>query len=182
MSSDDLVALKSAKAQLEVGLIYLKRRHAELERQLVLVQSQGGRGRIHPDALLQLQRTVHDHAIQIERKALEIAEIDSKIEAAQLQSTRSGLGYLQAEHGEVTTEIADVRATILAALRELAEPLRHYEELVAKKNSLTHEIFTRTGRDQSYANYIEGALLRQSEYVGDLRYAVETLRRQRVVA
>jgi len=182
MSSDDLVALKSAKAQLEVGLIYLKRRHAELERQLALAQSQGGRARIHPDALLQLQRTVHDHAIQIERKTLEIQEIDNKIAAAQIQSERSGLGYLQAQHDEVTAEIAEIRDHILAALRELAEPLRRYEELVAKKNALAREIFTRTGRDQSYTNYIEGALLRQSEYVDDLRFAIECLRRQRVVA
>src|SRR5579883_3322174 len=103
MSSDDLVALKSAKAQLEVGLIYLKRRHAELERQLALVQSQGGRARIHPDALLQL-----------ERKTLEIQEIDNKIAAAQIQSERSGLGYLQAQHDEVTAEIAEIRDHILA--------------------------------------------------------------------
>ena len=182
MPSENLVALKSTKAQLEVGLIYLKRRHAELERQLALVQGSGNRSRIHPDALLQLQRTVQEHAIQIERKTIEIQEMEARIQAAQAQSERSGLQYMQTEHDAVTAEIRVVREQILAELRQLAEPLRRYEELVEKKNRLAREIFTRTGRDQSYSNYIEGALLRQSEFTDDLQFAVECLRRQRVVA
>lgn len=182
MEPENLVALKSTKAQLEVGLIYLKRRHSELERQLSLVQSQRNQSRIHPDALLQLQRTVQDHAIEIERRKREIQELEQRIQNAQLQSERSGLQYLSAEHASVTAQISELREQILASLRQLAEPLRRYEELVAQKNRLVREISERTGRDQAYSNYIESALLRQSEYIDDLKYAVETLRRQRVVA
>ena len=180
--SENLVALKSTKAQLEVGLIYLKRRHAELERQLSLVQSQRQQSRIHPDALQQLQRTVQDHAIQIERRKREILELDERIQSSQMYSERSGLQHVSAEHAAVTAQISDIREQILAALRQLAEPLKQYEELVEKKNQLVREISSRTGRDQAYTNYIESALLRQSEYVDEVKYTVETLRRQRVVA
>lgn len=180
--SENLVALKSMKAQLEVGLIYLKRRHAELERQLSLVQSQRHQSRIHPDALQQLQRTVQDHAIQIERRKREIQELDERILAAQNQSERTGLQYLSVEHAAVTAQIGEVREQILATLRQLAGPLRQYEELVERKNQLVRDIAARTGRDQAYSNYIESALLRQSEYVDDVKYTVEMLRRQRVVA
>ncbi|MGH2457973.1 MAG: hypothetical protein ACRDIY_03805 [Chloroflexota bacterium] len=179
---DNLVALKSTKAQLEVGLIYLKRRHSELERQLSLVQSRRGEPRIHPDALQQLQRTVQDHAIQIERRKREIQEIEERIQIAHLQTERNGLEFLSAEHASVTAEISEVREQILEALKQLAGPLRRYEELVEQKNRLVRGIVERTGRDQAYSNYIEGALLRQSEYVDEVKYAVEALRRQRVVA
>ena len=179
---ENLVALKSTKAQLEVGLIYLKRRHSELERQLALVQSQRGQPRIHPDALQQLQRTVQDHAIQIERRKREIQEIEERIQIAQMQTERNGLQYLSAEHASVTAQISEVREQILATLKQLAEPLHRYEELVEQKNHLVRDIAERTGRDQAYTNYIESALLRQSEYVDEVKYSVEVLRRQRVVA
>jgi|SRR5579884_1398135 small-conductance mechanosensitive channel len=182
IEAENLVTLKSTKAQLEVGLIYLKRRHSELERQLALVQSQHNRTRLHPDALLQLQRTVQDHAIQIERRKREIQELDERIHLAQTQTERNGLQYLSAEHAAVTAQISEIREQILASLRQLAGPLRRYEELVEQKNRLVRDIAERTGRDQAYANYIESALLRQSEYVDDVKYTVETLRRQRVVA
>jgi chromosome segregation ATPase len=179
---ENLVALKSTKAQLEVGLIYLKRRHAELERQLALVQGQRGHPRLHPDALLQLQRTVQDHAIQIERRKREIQEIEERIQALQSQSERGDLQRLSAEHAEVTRQIGELRERILATLRELAGPLRQYEELAERKGYLARAIAERTGRDQAYTNYIESALFRQSEYDDDVRYTLETLRRQRIVA
>jgi chromosome segregation ATPase len=182
MDTENLVALKSTKAQLEVGLIYLKRRHSELERQLSLVQSQRNQSRIHPDALLQLQRTVQDHAIQIERRKREIQELDERIQAVQMQSERNGLQYLSAQHAAVTEQIREIREQILGMLRQLAGPLQHYEELVEEKNHLVREISERTGRDQAYTNYIESALLRQTEYVDEVKYTVEMLRRQRVVA
>ncbi|HVC35401.1 MAG TPA: hypothetical protein VNL16_17960 [Chloroflexota bacterium] len=179
---ENLVALKSTKAQLEVGLIYLKRRHSELERQLSLVQSQRSQPRIHPDALVQLQRTVQDHAIQMERRKREIQELDERIRSLQEQSERSGIQYMSAEHDAVTAQIGEVREQILGTLRQLAGPLRRYEQLVEQKNHLVRDIAERTGRDQAYTNYIESALLRQSEYVEDVKYVVEALRRQRVVA
>lgn len=178
----NLVALKSTKAQLEVGLIYLKRRHAELERQLAMVQNQRGQSRIHPDALLQLQRTVQDHAIQIERRSRDVQELEERILAAQRQTERTGIEYLSAEHAAVTAQIGETRQQILNALQQLAEPLHRYEQLVEQKNRLARTIAERTGRDQAYTNYIESALLRQGEYVDEVKYTVEMLRRQRVVA
>jgi chromosome segregation ATPase len=179
---DNVLALKSTKAQLEVGLIYLKRRHAELERQVAAVEGQGRQNGMHPDALAHLRRTLQEHAVQIERRKLEIAEIDDQIHAAQARSEHSGTQHLAHENEAVTQEIAAVREEVLALLRQLAEPLRRYEHLAERKNQLSRDLSTRTGRDQAYTNYIEGALLRQSEFVDDVKYAVEALRRQRVVA
>lgn len=182
MQPDNVVSLRSTKAQLEVGLIYLQRRHAELERQLALVEGQGRRTSVHPDALAQLRRTVQEHAIQIERRKREIQEIDERILSLQARSERGRPQLLSAEHDEVTQEIAQVREQVLATLRQLAEPLRRYEALVERKSQLAREIATRTGRNQAYANYIDGALIRQGEYSEDVRFALEALRRIRVVA
>jgi hypothetical protein len=169
------------KAQLEVGQIYLKRRHSELVRQLAAVEGQDRRGTIHPDAFSQLQRSVQEHAVQIERRSLEIQDIEDRIRALQSQSERNAT-TLVAEQDQVTTEIAEIRSQVLAALRLLAGPLRQYEQLADRKNRLADEISAKTGRNQAYVNYIECALFRQTEYVDDVRYAVEALKRQRVVA
>jgi chromosome segregation ATPase len=182
IQSETLVSLKSMKAQLEVGQIYLKRRHGELVRQLAAVEGQAGtRGTIHPDALAQLQRTVQEHAVQIERRNLEIQDIEERIRALQNQSERSGTALLS-EQNQVTAEIAEIRIQILAALRQLAGPLQQYEQLAERKNRLADEISAKTGRNQAYVNYIESALFRQTEYIDDVRYVVEALKRQRVVA
>lgn len=179
--TENLLVLKSTKAQLEVGLIYLKRRFNELERQISTIESQGKRG-VHPDAFAQLQRTAQEHAIQIERRKREIEEIDAKIQVAQGSSPVGAARVVANEHDEVTAEIARIRDQVLSSLRDLAEPLRRYEQLVERKNLLARELGAKTGRDLAYSNYIEGALLRQSEYVGEVRYVVEALKRARVVA
>lgn len=181
-SSENLLALRSTKAQLEVGLIYLKRRHGELARQLAAVQTQGRRGSLHPDALLQLQRTVQDHSVEIERRSREIQQLDDRIEALQRVTERSTPQSLAAENDAVTAEISEVREQILTALRQLAEPLRRFEALAERKSRLVTDLAARTGRNQAYQNYIDGSLLREAEFVDDVRYSVETLRRQRVVA
>src|SRR5439155_15027431 len=129
-----------------------------------------------------LQLSIDDHAIQIEHRNVEIKELENRILAAQMQVERSGAENLSAENNAITAAIGEVREQILAALQDLAEPLRRYEQLAEKKNQLTGELAARTGRSQAYINYIEGALFRQAEYVDDVRYTVETLRRQRVVA
>jgi hypothetical protein len=182
LSSENLLALRSTKAQLEVGLIYLRRRHGELARQLEVVQSQERRGSLHPDALLQLRRTVQDHSVEIERRSREIQQLDDRIQAIQRLTERSAPQSLAAENDAVTAEISEVREQILAALRQLAEPLRRYEALAERKNRLATDLAARTGRNQAYQNYIDSSLLRQAEFVDDVRYSVETLRRQRVVA
>jgi chromosome segregation ATPase len=182
LQTDNILSLRSMKAQLEVGLIYLKRRHSELQRELAVAESQEKRGGIHPAALSQLRSSVQDHAIQIERRNLEIKELEDRIQAIQARVERSGPQGLATEHDDVTGQISDVRKQILAALRDLAEPLRRYEALAARKSQLATEISARTGRNQAYVNYIEGALFRQSEFVDDVKYAVEAIRRQRVVA
>lgn len=182
MQGENVVSLRSTKAQLEVGLIYLQRRYTELERQLSLVESQGRQANIHPDALAQLRRTVQEHAIQIERRKREIQDIDERIGALHARVERSGSHHLHGEHDEVTKEIAHIREQVLATLKELADPLHRYDELVERKNQLARDIAARTGRNQAYANYIDGALIRQSEYTDEVKFALEALKRIRVVS
>jgi hypothetical protein len=181
MQSDSLLLLRSTKAQLEVGLIYLKRRLGELQRQLATAEYQSQSGPTQAESIERLQASISDHAVQIDHRSAEIRDLEDRIQAAQLQVERNGADNLTAENYAVTSEIGEIREQILAALRDLAEPLRRYELLAEKKNQLTNQLATRTGRSLAYTNYIEGALFRQAEYVDDVRYTVEALRRQRVV-
>ena len=174
--------MRSKKAQLEVGLLYLKRRHVELQRQLVAAEKQARRGQAESELVDKLRASVGDHASQIEVHTAEIMALDGQIQSAQSQIERNGADGLAAENEAVTAEIGEVRAEILEALRLLAAPLRKYEALADKKSLLSGELAAKTGRSQAYADYIGGALFRQSEYVDDIRYVVETLRRLRVVA
>ena len=182
MLPDSLLSLRSRKAQLEVGLIYLKRRHLELQRQLVTAENQVRRGATPADVVDRIRAAIGDHAVQLERHQIEINELDAQISAIQHQVERSGPENLTAESDSVTAELVEVREQILTTLRQLAEPLRRYEALAEKKNLLALELSNRTGRNLAYVNYIESALFRQSEFVDDVRYVVELLRRQRTVA
>lgn len=180
--SETIVELKSTKAQLEVGMIYLTLRHTELHRQLERVVSQRGPGGLHQDALHQLQTKVQDYAIQIERRKIEIQELSRQIERAEQDTIENGVQQLARNNTEIVEEIANIRDEVLTLLRALAEPLRRYEELAERKTSIAHQHAALSGRDQAYTHYIEGALLRQAEYVGDVKFAIEAIKRQRVVA
>ena len=181
MQSDSLLLLRSTKAQLEVGLIYLKRRLGELQRQLAAAENQSLSDPSQAESRERLRASISDHTIQIDHRSAEIKELEDRIQAAQLQIERNGADNLTAENYAVTSEIGEIREQILTALRDLAEPLRRYELLAEKKNQLTNQLATRTGRSLAYTSYVEGALFRQAEYVDDVRFTVEALRRQRVV-
>ena len=177
-----LVEMKSTRAQLEVGLIYLKRRHEELERQLARVEAQRRQGSIHQDAFNQLQAKVQDYAVQIERRKIEIHELSERIERAEKRAGGRVTDTLSRSNEEIVEEIARIRDEVLVKLRALAEPLRRYEELAERKTLVAQQMVAQSGRDERYTHYIEGALLRQAEYVDDVKYAVEAIKRQRVVA
>ena len=182
MESDSILMMRSKKAQLEVSLLYLKRRHIELQRQLVAAEKPSRRGPAQGELIDKLRSSVSDHAREIEVHAAEITALDVQIQAAQSRIERTGAEGLSAENDALTAQIGEVREQILEALRLLAEPLRQYESLAEKKSQLSGELTAKTGRSQAYVDYIGGALFRQTEYVDDIRYVVETLRRLRVVA
>jgi chromosome segregation ATPase len=182
MEPDSILVMRSNKAQLEIALLYLKRRHTELKRQLVSAERLSRAGTSQAELVVRLRSTVTDHATQIERHNLEITELDEQIQAAQSRIEKNGAEGLTAENEAVTAQIGEVRGQILDVLRQLAEPLRRYESLAEKKGQLSGQLASKTGRSQAYVDYIDGALFRQSEYVDDLRYVVEAIRRHRVVA
>jgi len=181
VQSESVVALRSAKAQLEVALIYLRRRHAELKRQLAALETKRPTQRTPADALAELQRTIEDHAAQIEQRSSELQAIELQIEAALRRPANTGAEQLTAESEALTAELVEIREQVLGALRELAPPLRRFEELSERKTHLAGDIAAKTGRNLAYQNYIDSALFRQTEFVDDLRYVVELIRQQRVV-
>jgi chromosome segregation ATPase len=180
VQSESVVALRSAKAQLEVALIYLRRRHAELKRQLAALETQRPAQRAPVDTLAELQRTIEDHAAQIELRSGELHEMERQIEAALRRPATTGAEQLTVESEALTAELVEIREQVLGALRDLARPLRRFEELSERKAHLAGDIAARTGRNLAYQNYIDSALFRQSEFVDDLRYVVELIRQQRV--
>ena len=182
MEPDSVLLQRSKKAQLEVALLYLKRKHGELQRQLTAAERQSRSGTATAELVARLRSSVGDHAAQVERHALQIQELEDQIQAAQFQVVRTGAESLSAENEAVTAELGEVRRLILDGLRQLAEPLRRYEALAEQKSRVTGELSTKTGRSQAYIDYIEGALFRQSEYIDEVRYVVDSLRRHRVVA
>src|SRR5579859_8056903 len=119
MQTDSALLLRSQKAQLEVGLIYLRRRQGELQRQLAAAEAQSRRGPSDAESIARLQASVSEHAIQIELRAAEIRDLDDRITSAQLQVERRGAENLTMENDAVTAEIGEIREQILAALREL---------------------------------------------------------------
>ncbi len=182
MSPESLVELKSLKAQHEVGLIYLLRRQSEIQRQVEKAEQQLTAGGVHSDAVTHIRRNVQTVSVEIERKRLVIGEIDRKISQLEDSGISSTASDLTARNEDVTGELATLRASIVGALESLAEPLRRFSALSEEKVMVARHIAQLTGRDNSYATYIESVLLRQSEYNDNVKFAIEYLKRARVAS
>src|ERR1035437_5690194 len=124
MEPDSILLMRSKKAQLEVGLLYLKRKHGELQRQLVAAERQSRASPAQAELVVRLRSTVNEHANQIKRHNVEIQELEELILAAQIRIERNGPEGLSAENDAITAQIGEVRSQILDALRQLAEPDR----------------------------------------------------------
>lgn len=180
VATERLIELKSAKAQLEVGLIYLKRKHAELQKRMSSQEFR--RSRVPSTSQEEMQRQADEIAEEIERRRAAIDEIAEKIQAVESRPPDDGVEQLVIANDRLGEGLSSLRAELLQSLRALAGPLQHYREIVDRKTELVKQIGILTKKDQAYANYIECALLRQSEYEDDLKTAVEMIKRLRVVA
>ena len=179
LGAEELVQLKSSKAQLEVGLIYLKRRRAELEKQRVALEKSP-----HPDRarLETLARTIGEVATDIASRDEAARALADEIARAERRAQDESLEQSFRLNQEMAEELAAIRAVALSALRELAEPLRRYQELADRKTQLVKRLATFSERDLSYPNYLDCALFRQAEQDDDLRFVLDVLKRQRVVS
>lgn len=181
LGPDELVELKSNKIQLEVGLIYLRRKRAEMEKQQALLE-RGPQSRQAATRLAQLRRDLDAVVREITSRETTVRQLSEGIDQAERQVHEEGLEQLLLANEGMVAELAGIRSEILQTLRGLAEPLRRYQELSDRKTRLVRRISTVSDRDLSYPNYLDCALIRQAEYDDALRFVLEALKRLRVVA
>ena len=182
MQSGNLVELKSLKAQHEVGLIYLIRRQSEIQKQVEATKQQGTSEAVYRGAANHAQRNLETVTIEIERKRLVISELDQKIERLESIGVSATASDLTGRDDDASAELAQIRATILVTLKSLADPLSRFAELSEEKVRLAQQLSQITGRDTSYATYMDSALLRQAEYDDRLKFVIEYIKRARVAS
>jgi len=176
-----VIGLKSSRSQIELELIPLRRREAELQRSRARLE-QGARD---VSAMALLSKTKSDLRLigeQIALRESEIAHLAAEITELDRRRTGLDVGKLLAENDRLAAELDDVRADVLTSLRALARPLRQFQGLADRKSRLVRKAAAAAERDLSYRNYLDCALLRQSEYDDDLRYVLNELRNRRVVS
>jgi hypothetical protein len=178
--SETLVGLKSSKAQLEVALICLKRRQAEMERRRARLADQAD-DPVIAARLIMLDRDLEATGDEVARGEQAIRELTDRIDLTSKRTIDEGLEELLVANAGMTDELSALRSEILDGLRQLAEPLRRYQETADRKSRLVRKLGN-YGKDLSYRNYIDCSLLRQTEYDDDLRYLVEAIKHLHVVA
>ena len=177
-----LIELKARRAQIDVHLLTLRRRATELEREYARVEESRRRGEAGAMALFEVRDRAAEVAAEIERLEEDAQEIDRLLWRAERGDATAGIEPTIIASLQTSNDIDRVRDEIMQALRELAEPLARYQHLAERQKLLTSRIREATGKDNSYATYIDTALFRAGDYDADLEYVVELLKRARVVS
>jgi chromosome segregation ATPase len=177
-----LLELKARRAQIDVQLLALRRRATELEREYARVEEARRRGEAGAMALFEVRDRSTEMAVEIARLEEDAQEIDQLLWRAERGDAAAGIEPTIVASLQTSNELDRVRDEILEALRELAEPLARYQHLAERQKLLTGRIRDATGKDNSYATYIDTALFRAGDYDADLEYVVELLKRARVVS
>jgi hypothetical protein len=177
-----LVEMKSRRAQIDVQLLALRRRAVELELEYTRAEEARRRGEVGAVALFAVRDRAAEVAVGIARLEENGEEIDRLLWRAENGDAKAGLEPTIVASLETSAELDRLRTEILDGLRALAEPLARYGHLAERQRLLTNRIQQATGRDSSYATYIDTALFRAGDYDADLEYVVELLKRTRVVA
>lgn len=178
--SETLVGLRASKVQLEVALICLKRRQAEMERRRARLANQAD------DPVIAARLVVLDQDLaaigdEVAQGEQAIRDVNDRIDLSSRQVIDEGLEELLVANAGMSEELSALRSEILDGLRQLAEPLRRYQEAADRKSRLVRKLGN-LGRDLSYPNYLDCSLLRQTEYDDDVRYLVEAIKHLHVVA
>ena len=181
VSPEELVELKSSKAQLEIGLIYLKRKRAEMDKQKALLE-RGPRDRDRAARLTRLSGELEAVVQEVTTREASIRGLAEEIERTERQASEEGLEHLLLANDGMAAELTMLRSEVLRALRALAEPLRRHQEVCERKAHVVRRLGTVHGRDLSYPNYLDCALLRPDDYDDAVRFALDVLKRLRVQA
>jgi uncharacterized protein YoxC len=179
IGAEELVQLKSSKAQLEVGLIYLKRRRAELDKQRAVLERDPRSDASKLSTLAQTIAGVTSEVTTREESARKLAE---EIARAERKTQDETIEQTMLLNQQMAGELSAIRSEVLTALRDLADPLHRYQEIADRKTQLVRKLAASSERDLSYPNYLDCALFRQSEQDESLRYVLDVLKRLRVVA
>lgn len=177
-----LAKLEASKAQLQTALDEAVANYTALRHKFATLQSQRNLGKTSVVALSRLGEQVQAASREVERRRASIAALEEEIRRAHLEEESSRLRQLQEADVILKDRLEAVRAEITSQLAGLADLLRLHSQLVEKKDRVARELWQLSGKDCRYANYIDCAILRKSEYEGDLEYAVEAIKRLRVVA
>ncbi len=175
-----LVELKSAKIQLEVGLIYLRRKHADLQKQAERL-GRDAASRSTAEAV-RLSAEIHSVANEIASREARIGHLDAEIAQTERSGVENTIEQLTSRNDNLADELSSIREDTLARLRSLVTNLRRYDELSERKTRVVRRISEVSGRDLSYPNYLESALIRQSDCDPELLFVLEYLKRVRIVS
>jgi predicted nucleic acid-binding Zn-ribbon protein len=178
--SETLVGLKASKVQLEVALICLRRRQAEMERRRARLADQTD-DPVIAARLVVLDRDLEAVDEEVAQGEQAIGEVNDRIDRTSRQTIDEGLEELLVANAGMSEELSALRSEVLDGLRQLAEPLRRYHEVADRKSRLVRKLGN-LGKDLSYPNYLDCSLLRQTELDDDLRYLVEAIKHLHVVA
>ncbi|TAK22082.1 MAG: hypothetical protein EPO26_12415 [Chloroflexota bacterium] len=81
-----------------------------------------------------------------------------------------------------SAELDQARQEILTTLRDLAEPIAHFNHLAERQRGLTARVRAATGADNGYAAYIDTALFRATDIDSVVEFVIESIKKARVVA
>lgn len=176
-----LVELKSRRALMEIQQLGLRRRVGDFDREYARLEAARRRGDADAQALQDLRERRLEAATEMEQLEGTICELDDQIARTEQGDVVSSVDHVIVQSLQASGELDRLRTFILDTVRSLAEPLQQYEQLAERQRSLTGRIRQATGKDNSYAAYIDTALLRASDYDDQLQLVIETLRRARVV-
>jgi hypothetical protein len=154
-----LVELKSQRAQLEIQLLGMRLRMPELD-----------------DA------RVRELRIEIDRADRQVTELDGRIERLDSGDVSDDVEAMSLDSLRTSAHLDQIRSHILDTLRSLVEPLRQQYELAERQRRLTSRMREATGKDHSYAAYIDTALLRAADIDEELAFVLDLLKQSRAVA
>ncbi len=177
-----LVELKSRRAQVEIHLIGLRRRLAEMEREFTRQDGLVRLGDVPVSVLYELRDRIAESDTEIERAESALFEMDLHIKRAQEGDAEGSVHHLVVEGHQTIAELDRLRDEILSTLRGLAAPIKQHQNLAERHRRLSGRIRETTQKDNSYAAYIGTALFRVTDYDENLKFVLDFLRKTRVVA
>lgn len=129
----------------------------------------------HEDAILQLRR-------DIQRRKILLCDLSEKLALVEAAAKQQALIQLQLANEAAKNELELLRRELCRSLLGISELLRRHQRVAAEKTRVSAELAKLTGHDYAYENYIACAVLHKEDYVGDVQFVVETLKKSRPVA